>query len=76
MAAVFLATKSEEHLRKLRDVINVFVHLQQVRDGRPSVPLALSSTVRLLVQSWQTYSLTGILGHERTDHHERGVDFA
>lgn len=43
MGAVFLATKSEEHVRKLRDVVNAFVHLQQARDGRPSVPL--SSTV-------------------------------
>lgn len=45
MGAVFLATKSEEHVRKLRDVINAFVHLQQARDGRPSVPLSIASTV-------------------------------
>ena len=73
MGAVFLATKSEEHVRTLRDVINVFVHLQQVRDGRPSVPVSISSTVFSLITVRLPHS-AGILGPKGSHHNERGLD--
>lgn len=47
MAAIFLAGKTEENLRKLRDVINVFHQMEQKRNQKPIVPLDLSSMARL-----------------------------
>ncbi|XP_041377853.1 cyclin-L1-like [Gigantopelta aegis] len=41
MACVNLASKIEEHPRRLRDVINVFHHIKQVRYGRTIQPLIL-----------------------------------
>ena len=39
MAAVFLAAKVEESARRAQDVVNVFVHLKQTRNGGASEPL-------------------------------------
>ena len=34
MASIFLAAKIEEYPRRIRDVINVFHHIKQKRNGR------------------------------------------
>jgi len=41
MACVCLASKIEESPRRPRDVINVFTHIKQVRQGRPIKPVVL-----------------------------------
>ena len=41
MACVCLACKIEEHPRRPRDVINVFNHIKQVRNGTPIKPIVL-----------------------------------
>lgn len=34
MASIFLAAKIEEHPRRIREIINVFAHMKQAREGR------------------------------------------
>lgn len=34
MASIFLSSKIEEHPRRVRDVMNVFNHIKQVRSGK------------------------------------------
>jgi len=41
MGCVCLASKIEEDPRKVRDVINVFRHIKQVRQGKPIKPMIL-----------------------------------
>merc|ERR1719471_1210377 len=41
MGCVCLASKIEESPRRLRDVINVFTHIRQVRQGKPIKPVIL-----------------------------------
>merc|ERR1711899_267213 len=41
MACVCLACKIEEAPRRIRDIINVFNHIKQVRSGKPIVPMVL-----------------------------------
>jgi hypothetical protein len=52
MAALFLATKSEEKERKIRDFINTFHYIFEKRDGKKWVPLdvttKVSSSIHLL----------------------------
>merc|ERR1740117_1008167 len=44
MGALFLATKVEECPRKVRDVINVFSHLEQLRTNVTPVPMDIYSS--------------------------------
>ncbi|VDO03195.1 unnamed protein product [Rodentolepis nana] len=39
MACIFLAAKIEEHPRRIREVINVFAHMKQAREGREFTPV-------------------------------------
>ncbi|KAL5107583.1 Cyclin-L2 [Taenia crassiceps] len=39
MACIFLAAKIEECPRRIREVINVFHHMKQAREGRPFTPV-------------------------------------
>ncbi|KAL1499361.1 hypothetical protein AB1Y20_011568 [Prymnesium parvum] len=43
LGALFLASKVEECPRKVRDILNVYTHIQQKRAGEPSVPLDIYS---------------------------------
>lgn len=47
MGALFLATKVEECQRKMRDVLAVFMHLEQKRKGLSPQPLDIYSNVRV-----------------------------
>uniref|UniRef100_A0A0X3NM32 Cyclin-L2 n=1 Tax=Schistocephalus solidus TaxID=70667 RepID=A0A0X3NM32_SCHSO len=44
MASIFLAAKIEECPRRIRDVINVFHHIRQAREGRPFTPVLLDQS--------------------------------
>ncbi|VUZ54822.1 unnamed protein product [Hymenolepis diminuta] len=39
MASIFLAAKIEEHPRRIREIINVFAHMKQAREGREFTPV-------------------------------------
>jgi len=41
MSCVVLASKIEEAPRRMRDIINVFKHIQQIRNGKPITPVVL-----------------------------------
>uniref|UniRef100_A0A0K2UTV2 Cyclin-L1 n=2 Tax=Lepeophtheirus salmonis TaxID=72036 RepID=A0A0K2UTV2_LEPSM len=41
MACLVLASKIEESPRRIRDIINVFTHIKQVRNSQPIVPVSL-----------------------------------
>merc|ERR1719295_2065054 len=41
MSCVVLASKIEEAPRRLRDIINVFNHIKQIRNGKPIKPMVL-----------------------------------
>jgi len=41
MACVVLASKIEEAPRRMRDIINVFNHIKQIRGGKPITPVTL-----------------------------------
>merc|ERR1712223_312379 len=41
MACICLACKIEEAPRRIRDIINVFNHIKQIRTGKPIVPMVL-----------------------------------
>ncbi|QQP58462.1 Uncharacterized protein FKW44_003787 [Caligus rogercresseyi] len=41
MACVVLASKIEESPRRIRDIINVFTHIKQVRNSQPILPVVL-----------------------------------
>jgi len=45
MAAIFLAAKIEEHPRRIRDVINCFHHIKQVKEKKLSSPLDFTGTL-------------------------------
>ena len=45
LGALFLATKVEESPRKMRDVLAVFMHLEQKRKGLKPQPLAGAGTL-------------------------------
>lgn len=44
MSCIYLASKIEEAPRRIRDVINVFHHVKQMRGQKPIHPMALDST--------------------------------
>ncbi|KAM7542087.1 hypothetical protein Aperf_G00000010155 [Anoplocephala perfoliata] len=39
MASIFLAAKIEEYPRRIREIINVFTHMKQAREGREFTPV-------------------------------------
>ena len=41
MGCIGLASKIEEAPRRIRDIINVFNHIKQVRNGKPITPVVL-----------------------------------
>merc|ERR1712223_2323493 len=41
MSCIYLASKIEEAPKRIRDIINVFTHIRQIRTGKPIVPVAL-----------------------------------
>ena len=41
MSCIYLASKIEEASKRIRDIINVFTHIRQIRTGKPIVPVAL-----------------------------------
>jgi len=43
MACICLACKIEESPRRIRDIINVFNHIKQVRSGKPITPVILDA---------------------------------
>ena len=43
MSCICLASKIEEAPRRIRDIINVFNHIKQVRASKPILPVALDS---------------------------------
>ncbi|KAL5253026.1 hypothetical protein ACHWQZ_G015700 [Mnemiopsis leidyi] len=45
MAAIFLAAKIEEHPRRIRDVINCFHHIKQVKEKKTPSPLDFTGTL-------------------------------
>jgi len=51
MGCVCLACKVEEAPRRARDVINVFYHIKQVRQGKPIKPVILDAEYILLKQN-------------------------
>jgi hypothetical protein len=48
MAAIFLAAKIEETPKRMRDVINVFNRIYQIRAGLPNEPITVLSSAVLL----------------------------
>ncbi|XP_021955786.2 cyclin-L1 [Folsomia candida] len=44
MACIYLASKIEEAPRRIRDIINVFHHLQQLRSGKTMEPMVLDQS--------------------------------
>ncbi|KAI3379379.1 hypothetical protein SNEBB_005472 [Seison nebaliae] len=50
MAAITLAAKIEETSRRIRDVINVFTHMDQIRQNLPIKPLKLDEHYIILKQ--------------------------
>ncbi|CAH8872793.1 unnamed protein product [Trichobilharzia szidati] len=48
MACIFLSAKLEESPRRIRDVINVFHHIRQVRENKPLTPVLLDQSYSIL----------------------------
>lgn len=47
MAAIFLSTKIEECPRRIRDVLNVFHHIKQVRSGKVIKPMLIDENYHI-----------------------------
>lgn len=57
MAAIFLAAKIEETPKRMRDVINVFNRIYQIRAGLPNEPITVLSSAVLLPLSLSLLSV-------------------
>jgi hypothetical protein len=75
MASVFLAAKLEEVPKRIRDVVNVFHHLQQRRLRQPWQHLDLSSEVRvfLFLEIYQWRSAGLLEAERRSSGHGAGA---